>query len=397
VNRPLRLLRVSDIVNWPGHREDDEIDRAVTAVGLDGREAQLARRNLRRLRRVITDATLVAVETIDEEVLSADQARSIQEILEIFVRVNSGGTRLSRSDLMFSLIKTRHVGARHAFDKLVGEVDPGRLLGIDKDFIIKGLLMVADRPPTFEVENIERHWEEMSKHFEAFATALRAAVDFCRDPDVGIRAAVLLSPINTLLPIIYYLTRQPRGSVPEGQRNALRCLLYLLLFNGFVNSDARIRHLREVLQRNSGERLPLEGLLGVVTARQKHHATSTAPAMLGWHIPLALNIAQPDAARETLAWQSEPQIDHIFPQADYRGKYGILVDDIGNLAYLGRLRNIRKNARPPWEYFANASDEELRDQMLVPDRSLLAEGRFTEFVELRRALIVEKVRSFLGR
>jgi Protein of unknown function DUF262 len=110
-NRPLRLLRVAEIVSWPSHREDDEIDRAVVAIGLEGAEAQLARRNLRRMRRVITDATLVAVETIDDEVLSADQARSIQEILEIFVRVNSGGTRLSRSDLMFSLIKTRQMGA----------------------------------------------------------------------------------------------------------------------------------------------------------------------------------------------------------------------------------------------------------------------------------------------
>src|SRR5207249_4036158 len=138
-NRPLRLLRVADIVSWPGRREDDEIDRAVAVLNLDGEEAKLARRNLRLMRQVVTDANLVAVETIDQDVLSADQARSIQEILEIFVRVNSGGTRLSRSDLMFSLIKTRQVGARHAFDKVVGEVDPGHLLGIDKDFVIKAL------------------------------------------------------------------------------------------------------------------------------------------------------------------------------------------------------------------------------------------------------------------
>ena len=120
--------------------------------------------------------------------------------------------------------------------------------------------------------------------------------------------------------------------------------------------------------------------------------------MLGWKIPLALNIAQPDAARETLSWQEEPQIDHIFPQAQYRVKHGDLVDDIGNLACdLGRLRNIRKSDQPPWEYFADVSDEELRDQVLVSDRALLADDRFTTFVEQRRALIVEKVRGVLGR
>jgi hypothetical protein len=216
------------------------------------------------------------------------------------------------------------------------------------------------------VENVERHWDEASSQFDAFSDSLRAAVDFCRDPDIGIRAASLLLPINTLLPIVYYLSRRQRGSVPDSQRSSLRTLLYVLLFNRFVSSDARIRYLREVLQREPGEAVPLESLLGVIAARQKHHSVTTTPVMLNSNIPLALNIAQPDSARETLAWQSEPQIDHIFPQARYRVKHGDLVDDIGNLAYLGRLRNIRKNDQPPWEYFSEVPDQQLRDQMLVP-------------------------------
>lgn len=396
-NRPLRLIRVADVLSWPGRREDDEIDEVVAAIGLEGKEAQLARRNLRLVRQVVTDANLVAVETIDQDVLSAEQARQIPEVLEIFVRVNSGGTRLSRSDLMFSLIKTRQAGARHAFDKLVGEVDPGHLLGIDKDFVIKGLLTVADKPLSFDVKNVERHWDDASGQFDAFAAALRVAVDFCRAPDVGIRAASLLSPVNTLLPLVYYLSRRPRGSVPEAQRRALRTVLYFLLFNGFVNSDARIRYLREVFERHAGEPVPLEDLLAVVANRQKYHAVATTPAMLQGRIHLTLNIAQPDAARETLSWQEEPQIDHVFPQAQYRMKHGDLVDDIGNLAYLGRLRNIWKTDQAPLKYFADIPDEELRDQVLIPERKLLAEDQFTTFVERRRALIVEKVRGFLGR
>jgi hypothetical protein len=103
------------------------------------------------------------------------------------------------------------------------------------------------------------------------------------------------------------------------------------------------------------------------------------------------------AARETLSWQEEPQIDHIFPQAQYRMDHGDLVDDVGNLAYLWRLRNIRKSDQPPWEYFHDVSDSELYDQVLIPDRTLLAVDRFTTFVERRRELILEKVRGFLDR
>ncbi|MEA3181290.1 MAG: hypothetical protein QOI59_4813, partial [Gammaproteobacteria bacterium] len=84
--------------------EDDEIDAVLKAVPVDGDEATLARRNIRLLRRVFV-RDLVPITVIDEDVIKAEQAKSINEILDIFDRVNSGGTRLSRSDLMFSLIK----------------------------------------------------------------------------------------------------------------------------------------------------------------------------------------------------------------------------------------------------------------------------------------------------
>jgi len=395
-NKPRRLLRVADIASWPLRQVDRYIDLVISDIPLDGSDADVARSNMRLLRQVLME-NLVPIETIDDEIINADQARTIQEILEIFVRVNSGGTRLSRSDLMFSLIKSRDVGARQAFDTLVADIDPSHTLGIDKDFVIKGLLTVTDRPPTFDVENVQRYWDEMNEKFEIFSAALRATVDFCRDPDVGIRAAWFLSPTNTLLPLIYYLSCRPRCSVPDGQRQSLTALLYFLLFNRFVNSEARIRYLREEFQRHPGEPVPLDALLQVIETRQKYHAINTSAGMLGRNIPLALNLVQPEAARETLSWQSEPQIDHIFPQAAYRPKYGDLVDDIGNLSYLGRLRNIRKNDEPPREYFRDTSDSQLHDQFLISDRSMLAEEHFADFVEQRRSMIVDKVKAILGR
>jgi len=103
------------------------------------------------------------------------------------------------------------------------------------------------------------------------------------------------------------------------------------------------------------------------------------------------------AAKETLSWQEEPQVDHVFPQSTYRAIHGDLVDDIGNLAFLGRLRNIRKNDEQPWEYFKGISDQGLRDDFLIEDRELLAPEHFKAFVEKRRQLIFERVKDFLGR
>lgn len=352
---------------------------------------------MRLIRQVLHQSDLVPVETIDEDASSAAYARNINEILEIFVRVNTGGTRLSRSDLMFSLLKSKWKSARLSFDELLRDVEKKGKLGLDKDFIIRGLLTVADGPPKYEVENVQRHWPTMEAAFEQFSKALRSAVDFCQSADVGIRSQSLFDA-STLFPIVYYLYHHKNGSVPDDQRKPLRCFLYFLLFNDFLRRpEARIRYLRTELQKHKGKSLPLNELLDVIRVRQTHNHTCTSAEMLNSHPRLALNIAQPAVCRETLSWQEQAEVDHIFPQSKVRARFPDLVDDIGNLAYLGKLRNIRKTDQMPAEYFKSMSDDELKDEYLIDDRAVLAEDTFAAFVEARRQRIVERVIAFLGR
>lgn len=102
MRRAKRLIRVADVIQWDRRHEEDEIKAAIDQAGLTGDEAVRAATKPAQLRRVFTQSDLVPLEAIDENIVNGKQARTIDEILEIFVRVNSGGTRLSRSDLMFS-------------------------------------------------------------------------------------------------------------------------------------------------------------------------------------------------------------------------------------------------------------------------------------------------------
>lgn len=395
-NRPKRLVLVSELVSWPPRHEDQYIEKIIESIPLKGEAASQARRNIRTLRSVINQGDLVPVETIDESAPDAASARTIDEILDIFVRVNSGGTKLSRSDLMFSLLKTKWGSARSSFDDLAKALEHKGPAGIDKDFIIRGLLAVADSPISFDVQNVEKHWESMEKVFEKFSLALRSAIDFCRSPDVGILSSSML-PAATLHFVIYYLFHFKNGSVPADQRRPLRAALYFLLFNSFVKSEARIRYLRDELKKHKGSAFPLEAILKVVASRQVHHYVSTTFEMLNQNPRLALNIAQPTAAKETLSWQESPELDHLFPQSVMRPKFGNLVDDIGNLSYLGKLRNIRKSDTMPADYFKEMPDDELRNNHLIADRKLLGEDKFPEFVKARQELILANVKAFLGR
>lgn len=140
---------------------------------------------------------------------------------------------------------------------------------------------------------------------------------------------------------------------------------------------------------------PRDEILNVVKAKQPGSSIATSLEMLSWNPRLALNIVQPGVCRETLSWQVNAEVDHIFPQSLYRPRYDDLVDDIGNLAYLGKLRNVRKSNQQPWEYFDNTSDDDLRRDFLI-ERVLLKEEEFENFVKSRRNAIFGKVKEFIG-
>lgn len=397
-NRPKRLVPVNELVSWAGRYEDQQIEKLIEAVGLkdDTAGASRARRNIRLLRSVVNQGDLVPVETIDENAPDVDSARTINEILDIFVRVNTGGTKLSRSDLMFSLLTTKWSGARLAFDGLVKGVEHRGPPGIDKDFVIRGLLSVADAPIGYDVENVQKHWDSMEKVFDQFSAALKSAIDFIRSADVRLHSSSLCNS-TALFPVVYYLYHFKNGSVPDTERASLRAGVYFLLFNSFLKSEPRIRYMRDELKKYKSAKFPLDAVLKLIAAKQKHHHVTTTVEMLNDDPRLALNVAQPNAAQDTLSWQEKAEVDHIFPQSAMRPKYGDLVDDIGNFSYLGKLRNIRKSDAMPADYFKDMKDEELRNYYLIGDRSLLAPDRFEDFIKARRELVLVAVKAFLGR
>jgi hypothetical protein len=97
-----------------------------------------------------------------------------------------------------------------------------------------------------------------------------------------------------------------------------------------------------------------------------------------------------------MSWQERPEVDHIFPRSTFGPSFPALINDIGNLAFLGKLRNIRKTNQNPWDYFADLKPHELSEEYLI-NSTLLKENTFAEFVADRRIRILERVKELLGR
>ena len=193
---------------------DDEFDKN----GLTKSERRIFEKNVERLYQAIHIDEVIAYYT------ETDQ--DYDRVLDIFVRANEGGTKLSKSDLLLSMVTSKWNGmnAREEIFNFVDgiNVDLTRKNSFDKDFIMKSCLMLTDLPVAYKVQNFNNeNLDLIRREWPAIKQAVRRGVDLANS--FGIDRDNLTS-VNALIPIIYYFLKTPesslRGSTPFDARNS---------------------------------------------------------------------------------------------------------------------------------------------------------------------------------
>jgi hypothetical protein len=198
-----------------------------------------------------------------------ETSASVDRVLDIFVRANDGGTKLSKSDLLMSLITSKWEN-RSARDEIFDFVDhinkelpqPNK---ITKDFVLKSCLVLCGFDVKYNVANftqqsiaeIERNWPDIRDALERTFRYLNG---------LGLNAENL-SSLNAVLPIAWFLYHEPgvtlRGTSEIERHNARaiqRWLINSLLMGVFAgNSDRTISAARKTLRPSSTMPWPSEG------------------------------------------------------------------------------------------------------------------------------------------
>lgn len=148
-----------------------------------------------------------------------EQAQELDKVLNIFIRVNSGGMVLSYSDLLLS-VATAQWTDRDARDTIHGLVDDLNAIGngfaFSKDLVLKtGLVLLEKGDIRFHVDNFDRTtMAELDKRWDEIDRVLRSAAKLLAD--FGFSTPTLTAN-SVLIPIAYYLHR--RG-VPDNYLTA---------------------------------------------------------------------------------------------------------------------------------------------------------------------------------
>lgn len=161
--------------------------------------------------------------------------KDLDDILDIFVRVNSGGTILSKSDLLFSTLVAHWEDGRDQIEKLISDMNgEDGLFNFNTDFLMRTCLFLVDAPMNFKVQTfnstninkIKDNWDHIRKALIDAAAMLR---------EFGFNKK-RLSSNYAATPLAYYLYKG--GKVDSTTKRELRKLIVHSLLKQVYSGQA---------------------------------------------------------------------------------------------------------------------------------------------------------------
>lgn len=400
---PRYYVKVADLFTWSAKGKRQLRKELAESFGLDDDDEERVEANLSRFDEVLTkDENILQASTIDENLAKGSPDRkSESDVLEVFVRVNRQGTALSRSDLIFSMLKLNWRKSAEALPQFVESINDGNSFDLDTDFVIRCLYAVSGLGTKFEVDLLRKqaNVEKIKANFERCCDAIRSTVDFVQG-DCWCASSKLLGGQNTLVPFVYYLFHTPNHQMPAGSLVDARKALFLFGFTGEFSryGDSRLakfirRELKPLLVGGDYS-FPYDAALDWMSYWAG--IRSYDEAFIQRNVSLALHVVQQKTGAKVHYRLNAPEIDHIFPRSELRKQRldESLINHFANFWILGKNKNQNKSNRHPKKYFMDVSDTELRRALI--DRSDLDYRKYRSFLKNRGSKIVSHVIRQIG-
>lgn len=335
------------------------------------------------------------------------------DVVEVFIRANSGGTKLGKSDLLFSLLAASWDVADERMNELLDSLNKHGF-AFDRDFVLKTCLVLVGQGARYEVgkfrkqgvrESIEEQWEDIAK-------AIQDVLDFVRSKTF-IQCDKALPTYLVLIPLIYI-----RYHFPAAWKQAKDVDTYLLraslagAFSGQPDNmiDAMVKKIDELKE------FRLEALFGVIQSQGRSlELTEERFWQMGYGsdtIHLLFNLWYRDYNYTPAYENNLPQVDHIFPQSALKkvkienpqtGRKDLIKyheperNQLANCMLLSREENGAggKGDTLPEQWFAAKDAEYLKRHLIPSSPDLWKMGRFEDFIEERKKLVREHFTTLL--
>lgn len=411
---PLPKFRIQDLISKYEKKSSEDISDEVNTI-LDGilnddpndrrNREKIVRKNISRLRSILTEENHFWVEELDG--IANDYPYNT--ILEIFVRVNSGGTKLDASDLMFAAMKELSASIEENLENIALLLSNGSL-NFEIEVILKSILLVNNRGATVNpkkfsgtdgknlVEIIDKEWDTK------FIPAFQALRDFIAI-DLKIDNPKLIRSYNSLVPIFeyFYYNNTPNPA----NKTRLKAFYYKAqLFNWFsAQTDGILDYLHNNFLKNCANKdFPITDIVNYFSVNRKYRSNFDMNVLqehpLRFFLLHMLYVETNSTSAFNVALKNNaPHIDHIYPKSKlFKTPFDLASDEvnhIGNYRFVGATDNIRKRAENPQQYFKNLMKDgkDIKKHLLVnsysanPDLLVMDKATYIDFRDKRTAEI----------
>lgn len=337
----------------------------------------------------------------DEEIYTED------DVVEIFIRANAGGTVLGKSDLLFSLLTSAWEDADEKMEDLLDELNKTDY-NFTRDFILKTCLSLLDKGAKYEVTKFrdETTRTDIIDNWELIFDAIKEVKDFLSGKTF-LRTDRAVSSYLALIPLIYFRYHFPKkwNNIQHFDDYVLRTLISGA-FSGNPDSliDMCTRHISNQKEFNVKKLFGIIRNIGRSLEINKETILDQKYGSKGIH--LIFNLWYKDFDYTPSYENNLPQVDHIFPQSllnksrvtnPVTGRSLLRYkkpdrDQIANLMLLTAQENGAggKSDTPPDEWFEGKCKSYLDRHLIPKDKELWKLENYERFLEARKKLICKK-------
>lgn len=343
------------------------------------------------------------------------EADSIDSVLDIFVRVNSGGTVLSKSDLLFSTIVSYWDKARDEIDKLLSEINKkGEGFKFSNDFIMRTCLYLLDMSVTLKVETFKKDSVlKIKENWDAIRKAIKDTVDLLNE--FGFNSENMISYV-AVSPMVYY--RFKGGNFDASSKAELRKYIVIAQVRQIFGtaSNSALTSIREALKTAPANSFSMANLNGVrfTGDRTLRYTADEIDAMFdtyetGAYTFMLLSLLYPNLKYSQKGFHQ----DHMHPYTSFEENKikdlvlpnGDVIDNqtkedwrrrrntLANLQLLEGRENEKKNATPLVDWLKVQANAE--NVKYLPGDVSYELSSFEEFMEKRQKLMSDKLKEIL--
>lgn len=335
---------------------------------------------------------------------------SYDKVTEIFVRINSGGTRLNSADLALAQVSSRWRGVTDELHEYRQKV---KVLGweLDDAILLRVLTALLTQQSTLgqlfrsgrehlSVEDLRAGWERAKP---AMDQALNFLIHNCL-----IDRLSMMPTYYVLVPLAVFYDRFGE-TVTEQQTRDLRRWLYMaLIWSRF--SGPTETNLNQDITALCREEEPLSRMIAsiedkvgygrLITEHDLEDELYTSPFMLMAYVLARQSHAHDWFNGVAIGGNQALEYHHIFPKAILSKRYegraqSRLVNQIANLVFISGRANGNIAAKSPDFYLPTIEQQRLQAQYVPLDRALWTLDHYEDFVHARRTLLADAINQLL--